>query len=193
MILLPAVVAGFIAGLARAIIRKRRYQAPTLRLWWLVLLAYLPQYVAFYWPVTRSALPDEVVPVVQIGSLTLLLVFAVLNLKQPGFWALGLGLALNLLVVVVNGGFMPITPETIYRLAPEIPRDRWQPGMRLGTGKDMVLLQGDTKLWFLSDILIIPGFLTYAFSPGDVLIAVGAFWLLWSLGGPSRITKEQTS
>jgi hypothetical protein len=29
-----------------------------------------------------------------------------------------------------------------------------------------------------------------AFSVGDRLIAVGAFWLLWSLGGPQNEQKE---
>jgi hypothetical protein len=41
---------------------------------------------------------------------------------------------------------------------------------------------------FLSDYYTLPDWLHYpvAFSLGDVLIAVGAFWLLWSLGGPRK-------
>lgn len=193
MIILPAVIVGLIAGLARAIIRKRRYQAPILRFWWLVFAAYVPQLFAFFLPMTRSRFPEEWVPAVLIGSQVLLVIFAAANIRKPGFWALGLGLALNFLVIALNGGFMPVSPETIHRLAPDLPADRWPPGVRLGTTKDMVMQQGDTKLWILSDWLAIPSLMANAFSIGDVLIAIGTFWLLWSLGGPGNESQEQTS
>ena len=52
-------------------------------------------------------------------------------------------------------------------------------GSRLGTGKDIVLAVDQTRLWWLSDRFLLPlpgGYV--AFSLGDVLIAVGAFFVL---------------
>jgi len=88
---------------------------------------------------------------------------------------------------------MPITPETVQWLRPDAAEGSWQIGERLGYGKDIVLPRGETILWFLSDQFRSFSSLSYrvAFSPGDVLIALGAFWLLWSSGGPAQKTTLQ--
>lgn len=191
MILSWAVIVGFFAGLARAIVAKRRFTPPDLQHLWLVIAAFIPQFFAFGLPATRSAIPDRWIPYLLTGSLTLLLVFAALNFRAPGFWALGLGLIFNFLVIALNHGLMPISPETISRLRPDGAPIVWNIGERLGTGKDLVLPQGATKLWFLSDIFVFPvGQDRSAFSLGDVLIAVGAVILLWSCSG-SQIRKPK--
>lgn len=184
MILLLAVGAGLLAGAARAWLGKRRLAVPHLRLLWLAAAAFLPQWLAFYLPATRKLIPDDLAAAALIGSQALLLIFAWLNRRQPGFWALGLGLALNLLVITLNGGLMPISPEVVMQLAPEAPPTAWQVGCRLGTGKDVVLPVAATQVWWLSDRFLLPPWFPYqaAFSLGDVLIAVGAFWLLWTIG-----------
>lgn len=88
---------------------------------------------------------------------------------------------------------MPISPETVQWLLPDAPANSWQIGERLGFGKDIVLEKGDTILWFLSDRIRTPLGIGYkvAFSLGDVLIALGAFWLFWSIGGRARVSIEQ--
>ncbi len=90
---------------------------------------------------------------------------------------------------------MPISPETVMRVYPDVPRELWQVGERLGNGKDIVLLPSETRFWFLSDRFLLPGWLNYrvAFSLGDILIALGAFWLLWKHGGPQAAQPQQTS
>ena len=184
VILLLAVAAGLPAGLARGWWGGRRLTPPNLRLAWLVPVAFLPQWLAFYLPATRKSIPDGLAAAALISSQALLLIFAWLNRDQPGFWALGLGLALNLLAIALNGGLMPISPDIVARLAPEAPPGAWQIGHRLGTGKDIVLPVAATKLWWLSDRFLLPRWFPYrvAFSLGDVLIAVGALWLLWTMG-----------
>jgi len=99
---------------------------------------------------------------------------------------MGIGLALNLLVITLNGGLMPIDPETVMQLAPGAPANGWQIGQRLGTTKDIVLPDAATHLCWLADRFTLsvpmPHPWRVVFSLGDVLIAIGAFSLLWALG-----------
>jgi hypothetical protein len=183
MILLAAVVVGLIAGLARARIQRLPYQAPELKWLWLVFIAFFIQWLAFRLPVSWMHLNSKWAAVALVGSQIALLAFAWANRKQPAFWLLGIGLLLNLVVIIANGGLMPITPETVAHLTKAEPGLIWKVGERLGTGKDIVLNAEATRLWFLSDrFLLLPdGFdFQVAFSLGDVLIAGGAFWLLFS-------------
>jgi len=191
MILAAAVLIGLAAGVSRAAFKQRPYRVPNLRLPVLVFAAFLPQFLAFY--LSRTDLPNlggfgDAAPIILVSTQLLLLVFVFYNRKQPGFWLLGLGLALNLMVILLNGGYMPISPETVRKIFPAAPDSAWQIGRRLGNGKDIVLPVEETRLWFLSDRFLFPDDwnLYVAFSFGDILIALGAFWLLWSLGGPSN-------
>jgi hypothetical protein len=194
MILSGAVVVGLIAGLARARIQRLPYQAPELKWLWLVILAFFTQWLAFRLPVSWMYLNSKWAAAALVGSQIALLVFAWANRKQPAFWLLGIGLLLNLVVIVANGGLMPITPETVAHLTKAEPGLIWQVGERLGTGKDIVLNAEATRLWFLSDrFLLLPDGLDFqvAFSLGDVLIAGGAFWLLLSPQDRKQVRTNQ--
>jgi hypothetical protein len=184
VILLFAIVTGLLGGLARARSGGCRLTSPSLHLVWLVPVAFVPQWLAFYLPATRKLVPDNLAAAILVSSQAFLLVFAWLNRHQPGFCVLGLGLALNLLVIALNGGLMPISPETLSRLVPAALPDAWQIGHRLGSGKDVVLPIVTTRLWWLGDRFLLPTWFLYrvAFSLGDVFIAGGAFWFLWMLG-----------
>jgi hypothetical protein len=193
MILLIAVAIGLAGGLLRAAMNRREYRFYDLRFPLLVLVAFIPQLLAFLIPTTSVKISDTLASIFLITSLVLLLLFAILNIKKRMFWPISAGFLANALVIVLNGGFMPISPETIERLRPEGSTFTYQIGQRLGTGKDIVLTQNDTRLAFLSDKLVLPDFLhsSIAFSVGDVLIALGVIWLLWSMGGPAKVSKEE--
>ena len=156
--------------------------APHIRHGWMVFCAVLPQLYVLNLP----AEPDEsaaLLKITLIGSLAFLLLFAWLNLGLPGFWLLGLGLSLNFLVIALNGGLMPIAPEAASQVHPETPPQAWLRGARVGPGsKDVVLEPAQTRLAVLSDRFLLPEWSAYraAFSLGDVLIALGVFWLLLS-------------
>jgi hypothetical protein len=171
---------------------NRKFRSVHLRLVGLVVLAYLPQFFAFYLPATRSIFPDTWVPPVLVVSQALLLVFAWVNRKIPGFWLLGLGLLANFSAISLNGGMMPLAPQTAKRLVPPDMEADLRVGKRFGFTKDILLPREVTRLWFLGDIFTLPEWMNYplAFSIGDILIAVGAFWLLWELGGPHKSTLE---
>jgi hypothetical protein len=191
MVLLFAVVLGLAAGLTRAWKSKRLYQPYDLKYPWLVLIGFAPQFFAFSFRPTQLLLSPWA-SVALISSQILLVAFALSNLKKTPFWALGLGLLSNFIVIVLNGGLMPIQPEVVQKLIPGPSTGLWAVGERLLMTKDFVMPLADTRLWFLDDRFILPAWLNYpvAFSIGDVLISIGAFWLLWSLGGPHKEQKE---
>jgi hypothetical protein len=184
LILLLAVLIGILAGIARAWYGKRLFLLPDIQAFWLVLVAFIPQWIAFYLPLTRQSVTDEVASIALISSQSLLLIFAWLNRKQSSFWVLGIGLILNLLVIVLNGGLMPVSPETLARINPGKSTMQWSVRSRVGVSKDILLPTAKMRLAWLSDRFLLPAWFPYqaAFSLGDVFIATGAFWLLWSAG-----------
>lgn len=192
MILVSAVLAGLLAGLLRSRLGNRKINVPTLRLVWLVPLAYIPQLLTFHLPVTRECIPDDLAAIFLITSQGLLLAFAWSNRRQPGFWLLGSGLLLNFTVITLNGGLMPISPEVVTQLIPSAHPGAWTVGNRLGKGKDIVLPHVETRLYWFSDKFLLPAWFPWrvAFSLGDVLIAIGVFWFLWAQGAQSQPDPE---
>jgi hypothetical protein len=195
MILALAVLVGLLVSLLWVWFGGRQLAAPNLRLVWLVPAAFVPQWLAFYWPATQGWLADSTVAVSLMASQLLLLLFVWLNRRQPGFWALGLGLTLNLLVISLNGGLMPISPEMVSRF--ELRPDTWEIGSRLGSSKDIVLPIAETRLWTLSDRFFLPlpswAANPVAFSLGDVLIAFGAFWFTACISTKQGAASPQPS
>ena len=196
MILTVAVLAGLLAGLAQAWFGGRQPQVPQLRLVWIVVIAFLPQWLAFHLPATSALIPDWGAALCLTFSQAALLLFAWVNRSHAGGILLLLGLALNFLVIAANGGLMPISPEAVHRLAPGAP-ETWEIGSRLWGGKDVVLPLHATRLRWLSDYFLTPRWfpIQIAFSLGDVFIGGGAFWLLWNVGmvapaAPSMATGE---
>jgi hypothetical protein len=186
-VILPvAVLAGLLSGLARAWIMKRTFMTVAMRLSWLAAVAFLPQWLAFYLPATRGQIPTWLASASLIGSQILLLIFVWFNRSIPGLWLLGVGLVMNLLVIAANGGLMPVSPATIEHLHPHISPDALQVGERFVYSRNILLPAAETHLWWLSDRLLLPSnfpFSHAAYSIGDLLIASGAFLLLWELGG----------
>ena len=179
MILLAALAAGLVTGLALARWRGVPYQAPDLNHLWLVFVAFLPQYIVFYLFGDRQNVSALLLPLSQ----ALLLIFAWLNRQLPGMMILLLGTALNFTVIAANRGFMPISPQTASHLVPQAVLENVQPGERFGT-KDILLLPEDTRFEWLADRFLPPAWSAYqvAFSFGDVLIAFGVFQLLAQQG-----------
>lgn len=191
-LLILAIIVGLLAGLARAHLNHRSLRVPSVRQIWIVLIGFLAQAVIFQIQATRGAIPEMAASGIFIGAEVILLGFIWLNRQQPGFWALGLGLALNLLAICLNGGWMPVSSATLLQLVPDALPGTWQVGKRLGFSKDRVLDGSTIKLEFLADRFLLPAWIPYrvAFSLGDVFIALGAFLLFWSIGSPSERPVE---
>jgi hypothetical protein len=196
MILAYAVLGGLGAGLVRAGWGGRHLQVPQLQHTWLVVLAFLSQFVAFHLPATRPVVSDGVAAGALVVSQALLLIFAWYNRQEAGIVVLGVGTALNLLVIAFNGGLMPISPGTVLRLAPGASANSLKIGERLWQGKDIVLPLREMRFWWLSDYFVLSRGYRYrvAFSLGDVVIAMGAFWLFWAMGkAPGKVGESQTT
>jgi len=194
LILLLAILLGVPMGLLVARWQKRSWAFPPLRIPWLVILAFLPQFFAFYLPATRSRIPDSWASAGLLSSQLLLLAFCWFNRHLSGVWILALGLTLNLLVIAANGGLMPISPQTANRLVPQEIVQTVPLGSRFGYGKDVLLMPADTRLVWLSDRFLPPEGFPYqvAFSMGDVVIAVGALWLTAVQGKPLQTLTKKT-
>lgn len=179
MILLLSLVSGLLVGLGWAGWQHRSYKAPALQSTWLAFAAFFPQFVVAYWPATRHLLADWLASLVLLVSLTLFSVFAWRNRHLSGMPILLAGLALNLIVMATNGGWMPISPQTANRLTGNDVLGFMSLGSRFGQ-KDILLLSQNTHFEFLADRLLLPAWFPYqvAFSLGDVLVSLGIFWLL---------------
>lgn len=175
MFLLWAVVLGLLIGLLR---RGRLANLAKLELrgLWLILAALVIQLLIF--PLG----PRE--PIIRAGTAYLhllsylcLLAFIGLNWRYFEFRIMGAGLALNLLVIAANGGYMPASAGALRRAGLEAVAATLEQGLHHG---NTVLMGPQTRLNFLGDILYLPAAipLANAFSVGDLLLALGLVLLL---------------
>jgi hypothetical protein len=179
VILLLALGIGLVVGLGWAKWSGYPYRPPELKFSWLAFVAFLPQFFAIYYERTTMLSPDWLVAVAIVISQGLLFLFAWLNRHILGMPILIVGLVLNLTVMIANGGFMPINPNTAERLIGSERMASFELGSRIGY-KDVLLSSGETRLELLADRFLPPIGFPYqvAFSLGDVFIALGAFWIL---------------
>ena len=191
MVLLSAVILGCLVGWGVARAKKGRYQAPGLNHIWLVVAAFLPQLAIAYVPSAQPIVPDWLSSIVLVASLVVFLAFVWLNRRLPGMPVLMTGLVLNLLVIASNGGWMPISPDTASHLRGGDSLQTADLGRRFGQ-KDVLLLPQDTHLAPLADRFLLPAASPYqtAFSPGDILVAIGVFWLLARPSTDPEISTE---
>ncbi len=92
------------------------------------------------------------------------------NRHLKSLYLVFLGLFLNTLVILANGGHMPVSPEILVRVG---LKDWVELLSRQGDGVH-TLLTGQTRLPFLGDVIPLYR-LHKAISPGDLLILMGLF------------------
>jgi uncharacterized protein DUF5317 len=157
--LVSGLLAGFILGLASGG-RWRNLQRFELKLWPALLGGVLARTVApFLGGLALS---------VSIFGLALVALVAVVNRALPGASLIALGSLLNTLVILANGG-MPIDPGALAASGKPVPSD----GLH-------VVLGPDTRLAFMADVLLAP-LVNNIYSVGDVLLAIGGFWMTFRL------------
>ena len=168
MFLLPSVA----LGLAFAMLlggKPSRLQAVRFRHTWAVCLALATQFVLFL--PRPFGIASGVVPVLYAATYVLLFWFVAANARVRPLMLVYAGLASNGLVILANGGHMPVSAEA---------------ARAAGVDDLRSVTPSASHLHFLGDVFAIPKELPLAnvFSVGDVLIALGAiaFIVLVSVG-----------
>ena len=108
-----------------------------------------------------------------LGSFVLLLAFAALNIRAPGFILIMAGLFLNVIVIVANHG-MPVTREALVRSGQEATLA----DLRANGGAKHHLAEGDATLLSLGDAIALPQPIGQAVSAGDVSVHLGVAWCI---------------
>ena len=164
------VLAAVIAGIA-AILRggSLKALADTQFGWlWLLFAGLALQLGAQIW--SPEWLEGGAGPAVIVASNLLVVGFLIANRRIPGVILIGVGLALNVIVIAANGA-MPVS-ATAARNAGVEP-----PGPGVGDVEHELLDDG-TKLPWLGDVLSFPG-IPGVFSVGDVVLALGVGQLVY--------------
>lgn len=165
MFLILSGLLGLVAGLAAGG-RVQRLTDIRFRLPGIVLLAFVIKEVGVYFgPLARS----PIAPWLYVVALTALIGWTVWHRDvMPGIEIIALGMAMNLLVVLLNFGHMPVSRA----LADRGPADLIKYGV-LG----QYILADHARLAWLGDWIALPGtlgkMLSQAYSPGDLVAAAG--------------------
>ena len=175
MIFLYAVVLGVALGYA---LGGRVSYLPQLQLrgLWLVAVAFLIQLLIF--PLFS---PHPVIPygtaALHALSYGLVVVWLLVNLRVYPLLVTGGGALSNILVVSVNGGYMPASPMALRYAGLDSVATTLVRGESYG---NIVGMSAATRLNFLGDWIPLPHWLPFAtaMSVGDVLIMIGLMWLL---------------
>jgi hypothetical protein len=165
MVAVPALLIAFAVGVGYLLGgRLRRFEELRINRWGLAVVALALQFLPARALGTVEA--SVIGPVMLAVSYTLLVLFLAWNRWIPGAWVMGLGLFLNLIVVVANGG-MPVQPEAIERAGGDVVvlQDA-------NEAKHHVMTEQDA-LWQLGDVIGVPPPLAAVFSIGDVLLYGG--------------------
>lgn len=158
------VVAGYLCGGRLANLERLRLRLP-----WLAILALALQVVAFSGIGAR--LGDTPMVALHLASYALLVWFILANRDNLGLVITGIGMALNLIVIVANGGYMPASRSAL-KLSGEAYAG--------ASHNNSEIIGAGTHLRFLGDIFAVPDgtLLSNVFSIGDVIIVVGVAMLI---------------
>ncbi len=178
MLLLWAVPIGLLVGYVRggrlASLGQIQFRAP-----WLIAVALLLQILIFPLPGLGDPILEGGTAEIHLLSYAVLIAFAVANWREWGIVVMGIGMALNVIVITLNGGFMPTTVAKLRQAGLESSAATFAACRTAGqdacTHANNVLMDEGTRLGWLGDVLATPSWLPFAnvFSVGDALLMIG--------------------
>ena len=140
-------------------------------------LRFLAERTLRFWPLLWAGLAVQAASVLLggsaglvllVGSYALLLAFAAANVDMVGMWLVATGIALNLVVIAVNGG-MPVRASALVAAGAAAPGSPEE----LNLGHKHHIERPSDRLVVLGDIIPVAP-LREVLSFGDVVMAVGA-------------------
>lgn len=171
--------AGLLTGGSLGNLLSRRLRWPLV-----VVAAFLVKELEFRSPLGTSPLGPPVFAL----SLAVLIAWTVWHRNElPGVLLVSLGMTMNLVVTLANGGHMPVAPEAAYLGPPQL-RDQ-------GTWAEYALMGHGTRLGWLGDWILFPGPLgrvfPQAYSPGDMVSLAGLTAVLFLATRPRRVSEAR--
>jgi hypothetical protein len=157
VVILGPLILGCLAGVAFGG-RLGNWSAIRLKWTWVVLLALVIRVL-----VAGSALGDiDWLRYVYVASLVALIGWTLWNVDRLfGIWLVSIGSAMNLVVIVANDFRMPVVASAAGRL------------VEAGHHGQYVVMDAASRLPWLADTIVVPGWLGGVFSPGDAVIGIG--------------------
>jgi Family of unknown function (DUF5317) len=174
---------------------KLRLHFPKIEIRWgvLALFALAIQAVAIFAPLGFDDIPKRLLFVL---SYLLLILFIVTNLPRPGFIIIGVGVLLNVLPIVTNGGLMPVTAENLAKVELTHRIEGRHEGDAIPYSKNVLKAKEDISFYDLSDRLTWDNPVFFRlFSIGDIVIAAGMLVMLGDLflPRPRRVSRDAAS
>jgi Family of unknown function (DUF5317) len=168
-------VAGFASGGRVDNLARLRFRWP-----WLIVAVLIVREAGLVTPLRNV----DGIQYVYASALAALVAWTVWQIPRiAGIWLVTAGSALNLLVISANGGRMPVAVNLAGSLA------------QRGHLGQYTLMSPSTQLNQLADWIALPGpfgrFLSEAYSPGDVIVAIG-IGVIVALAMRSRARSVET-
>lgn len=139
-----------------------------LRLPYLAIMSFALDFLLYH---HLNYIPSWALFIIFIVKYALLFIFIFFNTKHKHMKIIGMGVLMNFLVILFNGGAMPVS-----RRALEIPSLAKQVEMiQSGVLSNYTLMTDKTPLWILADIIYIPWPKEQFISIGDIIIMLGIF------------------
>ncbi len=177
-----AVLLGLIRGGKINNLSKTRLVHP-----WLIFISVLLESSLILLSKYNIALVRPIVIVSIAMQYLFLFLFVWFNRHLPFNMLIGLGSLLNGLVILLNGGTMPLVD-----IQPYIGNSSFTYEYLLNGNLPIYhIINEDTKLWFLGDIIRIPYPFYVFISIGDIILYAGVFLLLQGLITGKKHKKKQ--
>lgn len=150
-----------------------------IRGWYFIGASFLVEFGAVYLASKSVKIVTDGIFYIHFISYMLLFCGILMNLDKYSFWIITAGVLLNFIVIMANGGRMPVSADALkyaglYKNLSDIA---------LGRIVTHSLMNTSTKLRFLGDVLPLPKYYPRpkVYSIGDILLAIGVFIYLQQL------------
>jgi hypothetical protein len=173
-LIVGAVVLGILAGLAFG--GSLRTLSETHFRWWPLALVGLALQVIPV-PSSPGRLDDGLAVALLVLSYVSLLSFLAFNIRKDGFALVAIGIALNALVIAINGGMPVSDPALRIAYGPDYPEIR-RALIEDGPPKHHLARPDEDVLLPLSDVIAIGRPVNNVFSVGDMISMAGIVWVL---------------